>query len=104
MFTDAEGAGEHTVVDAIAAGIDSILRLGGAEPGDKTMVDAAVPFRASLMDAFDGDAGAAITQAAQVARQAADDTADIAARLGRARVLGDKSVGTPDPGPSRSRY
>ncbi|ANW64567.1 D-erythrulose kinase [Mycobacterium sp. djl-10] len=98
VFTDAEGAGEHTVVDAIAAGIDSILRLGGAEPGDKTMVDAAVPFRASLMDAFDGDAGAAITQAAQVARRAADDTADIAARLGRARVLGDKSVGTPDPG------
>jgi dihydroxyacetone kinase len=33
-----------------------------------------------------------------VARTAADATADITATLGRARVLGEKSVGTPDPG------
>lgn len=97
-FSDTEGAGERSVVDAVTAGIDAVLRLGGAEPGDKTMVDAAVPFRDALTDAFDTDAGPAIAAAARVAHDAAAKTADITARLGRARVLGEKSVGTPDPG------
>lgn len=98
LFTDTEGAGEQNVVDAVNAGIDAVLRLGGAQLGDKTMVDAAVPFRDALVDAFDADAGPAIATAARVAREAADKTADITARLGRARVLGEKSKGTPDPG------
>ncbi|MBO0679953.1 L-erythrulose 1-kinase [Mycolicibacterium sp. S2-37] len=98
VFSDTEGAGDQNVVDAVTAGIDAVIRLGGAKPGDKTMVDAAAPFRDALAEAFDAEAGPAITTAARVAREAADKTADIAARLGRARVLGEKSVGTPDPG------
>ena len=62
------------------------------------MVDAALPFRDALLEAFDADAGSAVTTAAQVAHDAAAKTADISARLGRARVLGEKSMGTPDPG------
>lgn len=98
VFSDTDGADEQAAVDAICAGIDAILRLGGAQPGDKTMVDAAVPFRDALVKAFDTQAGPAITSAARVAREAAEKTADITARRGRARVLGEKSVGTPDPG------
>jgi dihydroxyacetone kinase len=98
VFSDTEGGGDQRTVDAVVAGVDAISRLGGAEPGDKTMVDAALPFRDSLQEGFDGDAGAAVTAAAQDAREAADNTADIQATLGRARVLGEKSVGTVDPG------
>jgi dihydroxyacetone kinase len=98
VFSDTEGASQKDVVDAVNAGIDAVIRLGGAKPGDKTMVDAATPFRDALAEAFDGQAGPAITAAAAVAREAADETADITAKLGRARVLGEKSVGTPDPG------
>ncbi|WP_193045482.1 L-erythrulose 1-kinase [Mycolicibacterium baixiangningiae] len=98
VFSDTEGGSDQHVVDAVSAGIDAVIRLGGAKPGDKTMVDAAAPFRDALAEAFDTQAGPAITTAARVAREAADKTADIAARLGRARVLGEKSVGTPDPG------
>ena len=98
VFSDTEEGNDQNVVDAVNAGIDAVMRLGGAKPGDKTMVDAAVPFRDALADAFGTEAGPAITTAAGVARDAADKTADITARLGRARVLGDKSVGTPDPG------
>jgi dihydroxyacetone kinase len=97
-FSDTEGGSDQRVVDAVSAGIDAVLRLGGAKPGDKTMVDAAVPFRDALAEAFDSEAGRAITAAARVAREAAENTADISARLGRARVLGEKSLGTPDPG------
>ena len=97
-FTDSTGVRDQDIVDAVSAGIDAVVRLGGAKPGDKTMVDAAAPFRDALAEAFDTKAGPAITAAARVARKAADQTADITARLGRARVLGEKSVGTPDPG------
>ncbi|MGP9682996.1 dihydroxyacetone kinase family protein [Brachybacterium sp. AOP3-A1-3] len=98
-FADDAGSSPRTIVEAVDAGIDAVLRLGGATEGDKTMVDAAIPFRAALADAFTGDnASAAILSAAGVARAAADATADITASLGRARVLGDKSLGTPDPG------
>ena len=98
-FADDAGSSPRTIVEAVDAGIDAVLRLGGATEGDKTMVDAAIPFRAALTDAFTGDnASAAILSAAGVARSAADATADITASLGRARVLGDKSLGTPDPG------
>src|SRR5690625_6758485 len=63
------------------------------------MIDAAVPFRKALGEAFTGDnAAAAILEAAKVARAAADSTADITASLGRSCVLGEKSLGTPDPG------
>jgi len=98
VYSDTEGGGDQRTVDALIAGVDAVMRLGGAEPGDKTMVDAAVPFRDTLSQEFDGDAGAAVTTAAQAARQAADETADIQAQLGRSRVLGEKSVGTVDPG------
>ena len=99
MVSDDAGAGSRDVPAALDAGIDAVQRLGGAQVGDKTMVDAAVPFRAELSKAFTGEnASEAILAAAAVARDAADKTADITATLGRARVLGEKSVGTPDPG------
>ncbi|MFC6258059.1 DAK2 domain-containing protein, partial [Kocuria oceani] len=74
--------------------------LGGAQPGDQTMVDAALPFRARLLEEFEAssDLAGAVKQAAAVARQAAEATAEITARRGRSKVLGDKSLGTPDPG------
>jgi dihydroxyacetone kinase len=97
--SDREGMDQQAIVAALEAGIDTIGRLGGAREGDKTMMDAALPFRRTLTEAFTGDdAAAAITTAAAAARDAAESTALITARLGRSRVLGDKSKGTPDPG------
>ncbi|MGO1482391.1 MAG: dihydroxyacetone kinase family protein, partial [Brachybacterium sp.] len=99
IFDDQAGSEPRNIVDAIDAGIDAIQRLGGAQVGDKTMVDAAAPFRTTMAETFTGDnAAEAILSAATVAREAADATADITAALGRSRVLGEKSLGTPDPG------
>ncbi|KAE8765932.1 dihydroxyacetone kinase family protein [Georgenia thermotolerans] len=97
---DAGGTGNAQVVAALLAGADAVQRLGGARVGDKTMVDAVVPFRETLRREFDrtGDLPAACRAAADAARQAAEGTAELVARLGRARVLGEKSLGTPDPG------
>lgn len=100
VFDDRSGVDGKRVVDALTAGIDAVVRLGGAHVGDKTMVDAALPFRETLGAEFDatGDLAASLKKAAAVAREAAERTAEITARRGRSRVLGQKSLGTPDPG------
>ncbi|MEV6418494.1 dihydroxyacetone kinase family protein [Streptomyces sp. NPDC051662] len=84
---------------AVRAAVDAVLRIGGARPGDKTLVDAAVPF-ADRLEAALPTAGfaAAWAQAARAAGEAAEATAAIAARLGRARTHGVRGLGSPDPG------
>ncbi|HSQ22353.1 MAG TPA: DAK2 domain-containing protein, partial [Coriobacteriia bacterium] len=59
-----------------------------------------VPFIDALTDALGASDGLADAwdKAAAVATQAALDTAPLRPRLGRARPLADKSVGTPDAG------
>ena len=76
------------------------MGFGKAQVGDKTMIDAIVPFVDALAGAVGAGRGlgAAWRDAAGVAAQAARDTAQLAAKLGRARSHGDRSIGTPDPG------
>ncbi|MFC9351423.1 dihydroxyacetone kinase subunit DhaL [Arthrobacter sp. NPDC057013] len=85
---------------AVTAFSDAITELGKAEPGDKTMVDALLPFRDAFKEAFDGGTslGGALTAAAAAANEAARRTADLRPLKGRARPLAEKSLGHPDPG------
>lgn len=99
-LSDERASDDAAKGQALLDAVDAVRRLGGAEVGDKTMIDAAVPFSGELRKGLDAGTplAEAITAAAEVAQQAARDTADMTARLGRSRVLGDKSLGTPDPG------
>jgi dihydroxyacetone kinase len=85
---------------AVFAFSNAITELGKAEPGDKTMVDALLPFRDAFAEAFDGGASlaGALTTAAAAANDAARRTADLRPLKGRARPLAEKSLGHPDPG------
>jgi dihydroxyacetone kinase len=86
---------------AVLATREAVTAFGKAEVGDKTMVDALVPFVETFAAQVDGG-GASLVAAwragAEAARAAAEGTADLVPRLGRARSHGEKSVGTPDPG------
>jgi dihydroxyacetone kinase len=86
--------------DTVTAFAAAITELGKADPGDKTMVDALLPFRDAFCTALDGgaSAGDALAAAAAAARAAADGTADLRPLKGRARPLAEKSLGHPDPG------
>lgn len=98
--------GDRQTPDAqrVATGVreakEGIMHFGKARVGDKTMVDVLVPFSDSLNEAV--AAGASLTdawlKAAQVADKAAQDTAQLVPKMGRARPLAEKSVGTPDAG------
>ncbi|MEL4356864.1 MULTISPECIES: dihydroxyacetone kinase subunit DhaL [unclassified Luteococcus] len=96
VLGDQNGADESAVGAALAAGLDAVVRLGGASVGDKTMVDALAP----AVDAHRAaaDPAQARADAVQAARRGAESTKDLVARLGRARPLGERSLGTPDPG------
>lgn len=98
-YSDDAAGSSATLIAALDAAVQAVERLGGAKEGDKTMVDAAEPFRKELGQAFTGgEAGAAIIAAAVPARHGAEHTAHFTANLGRSRALGEKSRGTPDPG------
>ncbi|GAB7070038.1 D-erythrulose 4-kinase [Mycobacterium hodleri] len=89
-----------TVAAAMRDGYDALIQLGGASPGDKTMLDAMLPFVEELQRRVsDGETWQASWRAAaQVATDAARGTADMRPRVGRARPLAERSVGTPDAG------
>ncbi|MFT2018494.1 dihydroxyacetone kinase subunit DhaL [Streptomyces sp. 796.1] len=75
---------------ALRAGVAAVAQLGGAAPGDKTMLDALVPGS----EAVDASFAAALAAADAGARA----TVPLRARKGRASYLGERSVGHEDPG------
>ena len=79
---------------------DAVQRLGRCQPGDKTMLDALLPFAETLAErlAAGDERAAAWSAGAARAAEAAQATAEMAARVGRARPLAERSIGTPDPG------
>ncbi|TDC88778.1 dihydroxyacetone kinase family protein [Saccharopolyspora aridisoli] len=100
LLPDDREARAADLVSGAEAALTSVQRLGRAELGDKTLVDALVPFAEELRGAVDEGSGgaAAWRRAAAVATKAATTTAELRPRTGRARPLAERSVGTPDPG------
>jgi dihydroxyacetone kinase len=88
------------VTEAIRSGLAELQRMGKAQVGDKTMIDALVPFVDTLADRIGHGVGlaAAWAQAAEISERAAQDTAGLRPRVGRARPLAERSIGTPDAG------
>ena len=90
--------------DALRVGVDAVAQLGGAAPGDKTMLDALLPALDALTGALDagGSTAEALDAAAAAADEGARATIPLRARKGRASYLGERSVGHQDPGATSS--
>ena len=88
---DASASGRDAI-GALEAGLERIQEVGGARPGDRTMIDALAPALEALRKG--------LPAAAKAARAGADDTAKITqAKAGRASYLGaDSLAGHNDPG------
>lgn len=86
--------------EALDAAVLAISELGGAQPGERTMLDAlhpaALAFRQTLAEHADGKN--ALAQAAEAARNGAQQTADMIPLKGRASYLGQKPLGLVDGG------
>ncbi len=94
----ASAFGLPELTEALDAALAGIVKLGAAEEGDKTIVDAWIPALQALRDAPSADAAAALHAARIAAEGGAAATTPLEARKGRASYLGARSVGHQDPG------
>jgi len=83
---------------AVDDGCRAISELGGAKPGDRTMLDALDPFVKTLKNAGVKPAREILLSAIDQAQLGAEATAQMRPRLGRSSYLQDRVLGHPDPG------
>jgi dihydroxyacetone kinase len=86
------------LAEAFSLAVQAISDLGGAKPGDRTMIDALRPAADAFTQSLkDGNSPAAAWQGAVDAAVAgAEATKTMHPRLGRASYLGERAVGHPD--------
>jgi dihydroxyacetone kinase-like protein len=107
FFTEmAESLGEAEQLDGahfqamLHAGVVAVVDLGGAKPGDKSLIDVLVPAEHAFAEAQSGGAGLAesLVRMRQAAAVGLESTRGMVARIGRASRLGERSRGTLDAG------
>ncbi|HMO10430.1 MAG TPA: dihydroxyacetone kinase subunit DhaL [Actinotalea sp.] len=89
-----------TVVAMLDAAVEGIKARGGAEVGDKTLLDALVPMRETIAAkvAEGAGSGEVAKAAAERATEAAEATKGMQAMRGRASYTGERSIGSVDAG------
>ena len=100
------GIGEQDAIDCptlaamFEAGLAGVRRQSKAQIGDKTMMDALLPAVEAVRQAADGAKSIkeALREAAEAAEKGAVSTKKFQARFGRAKNLGDRTIGHQDPG------
>ncbi|KAM8747303.1 triokinase/FMN cyclase [Acanthopagrus schlegelii] len=86
---------------AMHAGTQAMKRYGGAEPGDRTMLDALCPAVDELMKLTTAPPGgelAVLKDAVEKAALGAESTRHLTAKAGRASYIAAERVTLPDPG------
>lgn len=98
LQTEATTPGE--LAAALAAGMALVQRRGRAQPGDKTLLDALAPAVEAAKNAAEQEEGlvAVMQTAASAAMAGALATRGMVARQGRAKFLGERSLGFQDAG------
>lgn len=88
------------LAEAFSAAVAAISDLGGAKPGDRTMIDALQPACETFSRQLAASASPrdAWRNAVAAAREGMHSTVHLYPRLGRASYLGERAMGSPDAG------
>jgi dihydroxyacetone kinase len=97
-LSDQSGATPALVVEAVVAARDAVLARSKAALGDKTLVDALLPFVDTFVARAEDGVLVALGEASRSTTLAAQATSTLTPRIGRARSHPGRSVGIPDPG------
>ena len=90
---DAEG-----LAGFLQQGLKAVEQRGGSRPGMKTMLDALSPAAEAAAKACPRGLPATARAAATAAAEGVEATKSMIATTGKARTLGERSLGHPDPG------
>ena len=82
----------------LLGGTEAVKERGKANPGDKTMIDALEPASIAAKNNETSSLSAAMKLAMEASREGLEKTKKMIARLGKAKTLGERSLGHPDPG------
>ncbi len=93
----------QTLSQTLQDGLQAVKDRGKAKPGDKTMVDALEPAAVKSEELNAAPLDEALTEITEAARQGMEKTKQMVATLGKAKTLGERSLGHADPG-SLSTY
>jgi dihydroxyacetone kinase phosphoprotein-dependent L subunit len=86
------------LTEMLGSAIEGIVARGGAQRGDKTLLDALWPIHDKMQEMDGSDMGAVLAAVTAEADKAIDDTRSSVAHRGRASQVGERSANTPDPG------
>jgi phosphoenolpyruvate---glycerone phosphotransferase subunit DhaL len=95
---------DHDTIDGdrfaafLENGLEAIIKRGGVTEGQKTMVDAIGPAARAARGAVGKGLSAVVSAAAEASLNGVEATMDMIATTGKARSLGERSLGHPDPG------
>ncbi|MDF1824593.1 MAG: dihydroxyacetone kinase subunit DhaL [Verrucomicrobiales bacterium] len=95
---DAEVLDAAGIVAVFKEGTEGVMTRGGAKPGDKTMVDALLPAAEAGEKAAAATVSEALVAIADGAEAGKEASKDMIATMGRAKTLGEKSLGKADAG------
>ena len=98
--TDADGIDTAGLAAALEQGVAKLRSISKAGTGDKTMIDALLPAVSAVRAAADEGSSAAnaLAAAAIAAEEGAEQTTHMQAAFGRAKNIGQRSIGHVDPG------
>ena len=94
----------EAVVAMFKGGLDEIGFTTRARVGDKTLMDALMPATDALTLAMGDGIAAMFKAAAEAASKGSEATAAMRAKFGRAKNLGDRSIGPVDAGSASMAY
>ncbi len=94
----AEFFGSHELSHLLSQSLKDVMSRGGAKPGDKTMIDALHPAAEAAKANIDKPLAESIKAVAAAAEDGKEASKAMIATMGRAKTLGEKTIGLPDAG------
>ena len=96
-------SGQHvfdsgTLSSMLLDGLQAVKERGKAKLGDKTMVDALEPAASRSEELRSAPLEESLIEVTEAARQGMEKTKEMVAKIGKAKTLGERSLGHPDPG------
>jgi dihydroxyacetone kinase len=97
------GSATRGAIDWAQAAVEAckaVGEMGGASAGDRTMLDALIPFAETFRTDLSAgrNASEALNAAVDAAEGGAQETATMFPKRGRSSYLGERALGHPDPG------